>query len=69
MTQTPRIRLFGMVIGFCEENIADYRRLHEGPGMRDLLTAANMRNFNIFIQKMPDGKFYEFGYNEYTGTD
>ena len=26
-------------------------------------------NFNIFLQKLPDGKFYEFAYYEYHGED
>jgi L-rhamnose mutarotase len=38
-------------------------------GARDLLQAYKIFNFNIFLQKMPDGKFYEFGYYEYHGTD
>jgi L-rhamnose mutarotase len=63
------IRRIGMVIGIKEDCIAEYRALHDGPGVRDLLEAANMRNFNIFLQKMPDGKYYEFAYFEYHGTD
>lgn len=69
MTEADGIRRFGMVIGIKEECIAEYRALHEGPGVRDLLEAANMRNFSIFLQKMPDGKVYEFAYFEYHGTD
>lgn len=69
MTDTDGIRRIGMVIGIKEEFIADYRALHNGPGVRDLLEAANMRNVSIFLQKMPDGKFYEFAYFEYHGTD
>lgn len=47
---------FGMVIGLKSECVADYRALHDGPGVRDLLTAANIRNFNIFLTEMPDGE-------------
>ncbi len=63
------IRHIGMVIGIKEDCIAEYRALHSGPGVRDLLEAANMRNFKIFLQKMPDGKNYEFAYFEYHGAD
>jgi L-rhamnose mutarotase len=63
------IRRIGMVIGLKEEFIEDYRKLHDGPGVRDLLRAYNILNFNIFLQKMPDGKFYEFAYYEYHGKD
>jgi L-rhamnose mutarotase len=63
------IRRVGMVIGLREECIGAYRALHDGPGVRDLLQAYNIRNFNIFLQKLPDGKFYEFAYYEYHGKD
>ncbi len=61
----------GMVIGIRQDRIADYRAVHadDHPGVRDLLLKANMRNFSIFISKLPDGKHYLFGYYEYTGTD
>jgi L-rhamnose mutarotase len=63
------MRRFGMVIGLREECANDYRALHAGPGVRDLLIKANIRNFNIFLQHMPDGKLYEFAYYEYHGDD
>ncbi len=63
------IRRIGLVIGIKEDCIEAYRALHDGPGVRDLLQSYNIRNFNIFLQKMPDGKFYEFAYHEYHGND
>ncbi len=63
------MRRYGMVIGLRDEREADYRRVHQGPGVRDLLREANIRNFNIFQHRLPDGKLYEFGYYEYVGTD
>ncbi|MGL4398462.1 MAG: amidohydrolase family protein [Luteolibacter sp.] len=65
----PPVRRYGMVIGLRDECEAEYRSLHEGPGVRDLLHDANIRNFNIFLQRLPDGKLYEFGYYEYRGED
>ncbi|MDH4442458.1 MAG: L-rhamnose mutarotase [Rhizobium sp.] len=62
-------RRFGMVIGLKEDRAKDYVALHAGPGVRDLLTAAHIRNFNIFVTRMPDGKLYEFAYYEYWGSD
>ncbi len=61
----------GMVIGLKPETINEYKRLHadDHPGVRDLLKKYHMHNFSIFLQKMPDGKWYEFGYYEYTGDD
>ncbi len=63
------IRRFGIVIGLREECAGEYCRLHDGPGVRDLLREANIRNFSIFLHRLPDGKLYEFGYYEYHGSD
>jgi L-rhamnose mutarotase len=59
-----------MVIGIKPEAIPKYKELHAdyNPGVRDLLTKYNMHNFSIFLHEI-DGKFYEFGYYEYTGKD
>jgi L-rhamnose mutarotase len=65
----PDIKRIGMVIGLKEDCIAAYRDLHDGPGVRDLLRNYGIQNFNIFLQKMPDGKVYEFAYYEYHGKD
>jgi L-rhamnose mutarotase len=71
MTQMDNdgIRRIGMVIGIKEDSIDHYRALHDGPGVRDLLQAYKIFNFNIFLQKMPDGKFYELAYYEYHGSN
>lgn len=60
----------GMVVGIKPEMIEKYKQLHadDNPGVRDLLTKYNIHNFSIFLQEI-DGKWYEFGYYEYTGTD
>lgn len=69
MTPPDPVRRFGLVIGLREERIAEYRALHDGPGVRDLLAAANIRNFCIFLQRFPDGAFYEFACYDYVGAD
>lgn len=60
----------GMVIRIRPEKIAEYKELHadSNPGVRDLLAKYNMHNFSIFLYEI-DGKFYEFGYYEYTGEN
>ena len=63
------MRRFGQVIGLREDRAEDYKALHRGVGVRDLLTAANIQNFSIFLQRFPDGKLYEFAYFEYAGSD
>lgn len=66
-----RTRYFGMVTRLLEEAEAQYRHVHgDGfPGVRDLLVKHGMRNMSIFLQRMPDGKLYEFLYHEYAGRD
>jgi L-rhamnose mutarotase len=68
-TDEDGVLRIGMVIGIKQDCIDHYRALHDGPGVRDLLQAHNIFNFNIFLQKMPDGQFYEFAYYEYRGRD
>lgn len=69
-TQVGPVKRVGMVTQLRPEKMADYKRLHAdtNPGVRDLLTKYHMRNFSIYLQKI-DGKWYEFGYYEYTGTN
>ena len=61
----------GMVIKLKPEFIEEYKAIHaaSNPGVRDLLTEANMHNFSIFLIQLEDGNYYEFGYYEYTGDD
>jgi L-rhamnose mutarotase len=68
-TQKPTKRV-GMVVGIRADQIEEYKRLHadRNPGVRDLLSKYHMHNFSIFLQQI-DGKWYEFGYYEYTGDD
>jgi len=67
---TSPVKRVGMVIGIQEDKIAQYKQLHadSNPGVRDLLTKYHMKNFSIYLQQI-DGKYYEFGYYEYTGKN
>jgi len=60
----------GMVIQLKPEALEKYQRLHadSNPGVRDLLTKYHMHNFSIYLQQV-EGKWYEFGYYEYTGKN
>jgi len=68
-SQVP-VKRVGMVTQLRPEKVAEYKRLHadSNPGVRDLLTNYHMRNFSIYLQQI-DGKWYEFGYYEYTGKN
>jgi L-rhamnose mutarotase len=68
---SPQVRRVGMVVGIKPDQIDAYKALHaaSNPGVRDLLTKYHMQNFSIYIHKLDDGKYYLFGYYEYTGDD
>lgn len=65
------IKRIGMVIKIKPERLEEYLKVHadSNQGVRDLLTKYNMRNFSIFMTKLEDGNYYEFGYYEYRGKD
>jgi len=60
----------GQVAGLKAKTLDEYKKFHadSNPGVRDLLSASNIHNFSIYLCKI-DGKYYEFGYYEYTGDD
>lgn len=70
-TANSHAQHIGMVIGIKPDQVTAYEALHaaSNPGVRDLLTKYNMHNFSIYIQKLDDGRYYLFGYYEYTGAD
>ena len=67
----PPVRRIGMVIGIKPDQISAYKALHaaSNAGVRDLLNKYHMHNFSIYMHKLDDGKYYLFGYYEYTGSD
>lgn len=67
--ENRQVKRVGMVIGIKPEQIEAYKRLHAGPGVRDLLRQANIHNFSIYLQQLEDGRFFEFAHYEYTGAD
>jgi len=64
------IKRVGMVISLKADHLDAYKKLHadSNAGVRDLLSKYHMENFSIFLHQI-DGKYYEFGYYEYTGDD
>lgn len=71
LADEPHPKRVGMVIGIKSERIDAYKALHDASnsGVRDLLEKYHMHNFSIFLRQLDDGKYYLFGYYEYTGTD
>jgi len=67
---TRTVKRVGMVVGLNQKVIDEYKRVHADnhSGVRDLLNKYHMHNFSIFLHQI-EGKWYEFGYYEYTGDD
>jgi len=61
----------GKVVEIKADRLEAYKALHADshPGVRDLLSAAHLRNFSIYVHRFPDGKYYLFQYCEYDGND
>jgi len=67
--ETWQVKRVGKVIGIRSDQVEAYKRLHSGPGVRNLLNQAHIHNFSIYLRQFEDGRFYEFAYYEYTGAD
>jgi len=66
-----KVKRVGLVIGIKKNRLEEYKAVHSDSHreVRDLLSAANIRNFSIFLKQLPGGKYYLFGYYEYTGDN
>lgn len=62
---------YGHIIGLNAEKLEEYKRLHAAvwPGVLQQIHQANIRNYSIFLRKLPDGNYYLFSYFEYVGKD
>jgi L-rhamnose mutarotase len=62
---------YGSVIGVKAEELDEYKRLHAAvwPGVLRRIRQCHIRNYSIYLRKLPDGQFYLFSYFEYSGSD
>ncbi|MCX6621446.1 MAG: L-rhamnose mutarotase [Acidobacteria bacterium] len=62
---------FGSVIGLKAEKLEEYKKLHAAvwPEITKALKDANIRNYSIYLHKLPDGNYYLFAYLEYVGAN
>jgi len=67
----PAVERYGAVIGVKTEKLEYYKKLHANPwpSVDKAVKAANIRNYSIYLTQFDDGKWYLFGYFEYTGDD
>jgi len=65
------MKRYGSVIEIKEDKIEEYKRLHADawPDVLKMISDCNIRNYSIFLRKLPDGKHYLFSYFEYVGDD
>jgi L-rhamnose mutarotase len=65
------MKRYGSVIGVAADKIEEYKRLHAAvwPDVLARIAACHIRNFSIFLRRMPDGHHYLFSYFEYIGSD
>jgi L-rhamnose mutarotase len=59
------------IIALPAGNIAEYRRLHAAvwPDVLATIKRCHVRNYSIYLRRLPDGQHYLFSYFEYTGAD
>lgn len=65
------MKRYGSVIGLRQEKLQEYKKLHADvwPDVLKMIENCNIRNYSIYLHKLPDGKHYLFSYFEYTGDD
>lgn len=69
--KAEHVQRYGAVIGVKPEKLEYYKQLHASPWptVNKAVKAANIRNYSIYLTQFDDGKWYLFGYFEYTGND
>lgn len=62
---------YGSVIRLKAEKLDEYKRLHAAvwPAVQAMITACGLRNYSIYLRRLPDGEYYLFSYFEYVGDD
>ena len=65
------MKRYGSVLEIREERIDEYKKLHAAvwPGVLAMIKECKIRNYSIYLRKLPDGKHYLFSYFEYVGDD
>ena len=65
------MKRFGSIIGLKPEKAEEYKQLHAAawPGVLAIIGKCNIRNYSIYLRKLPDNQLYLFSYFEYIGTD
>lgn len=65
------MKRYGSIIGLRADKIDEYKKLHAAawPDVLEQIRKSHIRNYSIFLRRLPDGKHYLFSYFEYVGDD
>ena len=65
------MKRYGSVIGLRAEKLDEYVRLHAAvwPDVLKMIRECSIRNYSIYLRRLPDGRHYLFSYFEYYGSD
>jgi L-rhamnose mutarotase len=65
------MKRYGSVLAVRPEKVEEYKRLHAAvwPDVLGMIRACHIRNYSIYLRKLPDGRLYLFSYFEYAGKD
>jgi L-rhamnose mutarotase len=65
------MKRYGSVIRVKPEKLDEYVRLHASvwPGVLETIRKCNIRNYSIYLRRLPGGVHYLFSYFEYVGDD
>ena len=65
------MKRYGSIIGVRAEKLEEYKKLHAAvwPEVLRMIKRCNIKNYSIFLRRMPDGNYYLFSYFEYVGSD
>lgn len=65
------MKRYGSVIGVNEATLPEYKRLHAAvwPAILQIIADFHIRNYSIYVRKLPDGLHYLFSHFEYHGEN
>ncbi|HXS67307.1 MAG TPA: L-rhamnose mutarotase [Candidatus Polarisedimenticolia bacterium] len=65
------MKRYGSVVAVRAEKLEEYKKLHAAvwPEVLRMIKRCNIRNYSIYLRKLPDGNYYLFSYFEYAGSD
>ena len=65
------MKRYGSVIALRPDKIEEYKKLHAAvwPDVLKMIKQCHIRNYSIYLRRLPDGRHYLFSYFEYTGSD